>query len=125
MTLKGAPVIRWTNRNIKDIEGTNIYRSVNTPLNPNALPDPHDFQQGNQAYYVDYDVSNYNTYYYMIGVFDKGEEKISNGMVEIGIGKDLMKPVNITSEYHRNNTDDTLDSPVNITSDYQGKSYSV
>ena len=102
MALKGYPVLRWTNRNQKQIDGTNIYRSVGTPLDPNALPAPYDFQEGNQDYYVDRDSSlvMYYTYYYMIGVYDKEEEKLSSGMIEVIVGgRELLPPDQINLTY--------------------------
>ena len=128
MALRGYPVLRWTNRNQKNIDGTRIYRSVGTPLDPNALPAPYDYVSGEQEYYADNNaanVSNYNTYYYMIGVVEGSEEKISSGMIEISLGKELMKPVNITSEYYKNDVDNSVDGPTNLTSDYQKITYST
>ena len=124
-TLKGYPVLRWTNRNQKQIEGTNIYRSVGTPLDPNALPAPYDFLSGSQEYYADSGTSNYNTYYYMIGVVKGDEEKISSGMIEITLGQELMKPVNITSEYYKNDIDDVINGPINLTGNHQTKTYDI
>ena len=121
---KGYPVLRWTKRNQRSIEGTRIYRSENTPLDPNALPAPYDFLSGNQEYYVDTNISNDTTYYYMIAVYDEEEEKLSDKIIEIPIGKELiMPPTNITSEYYKNDIDDNVNGANDLISDYQKTEY--
>ena len=110
-TLSGAVVLRWRNRNIKDIDGTNIYRSVNTPLDINNLPAPYDFQEGNQEYYVDYPQDEYYEYYYAIGVIDKGEEKITGTVVTVVAGGEpLLPPIDIESEYIEFKAPDNIES---------------
>lgn len=76
MATSGAIVLNWTNRNIKEIEGTNIYKSQ-SDININNLPAPLTFIEGNAETYVDYDLVYNNQYYYAIEVVGKDESKVT------------------------------------------------
>ena len=77
MAKQGYPVLKWTNRNVKKIDKTNIYRSTNTPLDVNDLPFPHDVVQGEKDYYIDRDMTIGSTYYYIVGAVKDDEEELS------------------------------------------------
>ncbi|MGM0913769.1 MAG: LamG domain-containing protein [Pseudomonadota bacterium] len=67
--------VRWRDNNLAE-EGHRIYRSA-TPMDPENLPAPVDAVGANVETWEDGDVTEGQTYYYRVGSFVGGVEKVS------------------------------------------------
>lgn len=115
-SLSGAIVLRWYNRNILDIDGTNIYRST-SPMDPNNLPEPYAVVEGGKSAYVDHGTELYQEYYYRIGVVHNGEVLGTDHELHFKIGSDLEAPFNLDASYHDDDSGD-LQEPFSLIATY-------
>lgn len=68
--------LKWTDPNLSE-EGTRIYRS-DSPIDPNNLPPPVGTVGPNVTEWEDSDILVGNTYYYRVGAFASGQERVSD-----------------------------------------------
>lgn len=117
INLSGAYILRWNNRNILEIEKTNIYKSTD-PIKLDDMPPIYDTVRGDITRYADYDLIPYTYYYYRIGAVYNGNEIISPAEVKIYVGRTLESPFDLQTRYHEENNKNYLTSPFDLSNNY-------